>query len=188
MNFQPFAAFSLDASMTEATALERLQSMRDSNDRILSMATSARSGQGVGNNRMMSTGQGLTFQIGANNAVEQRVTLNIKDMGARALGVANFDVSSKEAAGRSNDMVNGAISRVSAQRASLGAMQNRLEYTVNSLTVTSENLTAAESQIRDADMAKEMIEFTKFNILQQAAQAMLAQANQAPQAILQLLR
>ncbi|MCL2754693.1 MAG: flagellin, partial [Oscillospiraceae bacterium] len=74
------------------------------------------------------------------------------------------------------------------QRAQLGAWQNRLESTVNNLTTTHENLTAAESGIRDADMAKEMIEFTKFNILQQAAQAMLAQANQAPQAILQLLR
>jgi flagellin len=81
-----------------------------------------------------------------------------------------------------------AIDLVSAQRAQLGAWQNRLEATVSNLTVTHENLTAAESGIRDADMAAEMIQFTKYNILQQSAQAMLAQANQAPQGILQLLR
>jgi len=81
-----------------------------------------------------------------------------------------------------------AINLVSGQRAQLGAWQNRLESTVSNLTVTHENLTSAESQIRDADMAAEMIDFTRFNILQQAAQAMLAQANQAPQAVLQLLR
>lgn len=81
-----------------------------------------------------------------------------------------------------------AINLVNGQRAQLGAWQNRLESAVNNLTVNHENLTAAESGIRDADMAAEMIQFTKFNILQQAAQAMLAQANQAPQAVLQLLR
>jgi flagellin len=81
-----------------------------------------------------------------------------------------------------------AINTVNSQRAQLGAWQNRLESTVNNLTTTHENLTAAESGIRDADMAATMIQFTKFNILQQSAQAMLAQANQAPQAILQLLR
>jgi flagellin len=81
-----------------------------------------------------------------------------------------------------------AINLVNGQRAQLGAWQNRLESTVSNLTTTHENLTAAESGIRDADMAAEMIQFTKFNILQQSAQAMLAQANQAPQAILQLLR
>ncbi|MCL2637954.1 MAG: hypothetical protein FWD48_06225 [Oscillospiraceae bacterium] len=85
------------------------------------------------------------------------------------------------------ETIDKAVSTVSFQRAALGALQNRLESTVNNLTVTQENLTAAESQIRDTDMAKEMIEYTKFSILQQAAQAMLAQANQAPQAILQLL-
>lgn len=81
-----------------------------------------------------------------------------------------------------------AIETVSAERSKLGAMQNRLEHTINNLDNTSENLQAAESRIRDVDMAKEMMEFTKQNILQQAATAMLAQANQAPQTVLQLLR
>jgi flagellin len=80
------------------------------------------------------------------------------------------------------------IERVSTERSKLGAFQNRLEHTINNLGASAENLTAAESRIRDVDMAKEMMEFTKQNILTQAAQAMLAQANQQPQGVLQLLR
>jgi flagellin len=101
---------------------------------------------------------------------------------------SSFNVTTIASAKFSIDRVDGAISSVSEQRAKLGSMQNRLEHTVNSLTVTNENIQAAESQIRDTDMAKEMVNYTKYSILQQAAQAMLAQANQAPQAILQLLR
>src|SRR5690606_38488488 len=81
-----------------------------------------------------------------------------------------------------------AIKTVSDERAKIGAYQNRLEHTINNLGTSAENLTAAESRIRDTDMAKEMMEFTKNNILTQAAQAMLAQANQVPQGVLQLLR
>jgi flagellin len=80
------------------------------------------------------------------------------------------------------------IKLVSEERSRLGAYQNRLEYTTNNLNTSSENLTAAESRIRDTDMAKEMMNFTKYNILNQAAQSMLAQANQQPQNVLQLLR
>ena len=94
----------------------------------------------------------------------------------------------RETANKAIDIVNGAILMVATQRADLGALQNRLESTMNSLGIAKENLTAAESTIRDVDMAKEMMEFTKNNILVQAAQAMLAQANQLPQGILQLLR
>ncbi|MCY7584101.1 flagellin, partial [Bacillus safensis] len=86
------------------------------------------------------------------------------------------------------DIVDGAIKQVSDQRSKLGAVQNRLEHTINNLGASAENLTAAESRIRDVDMAKEMSEFTKNNILSQASQAMLAQANQQPQNVLQLLR
>ena len=108
-------------------------------------------------------------------------------MGADALGVAGVDVSDRDSANKAIDVIDAAISKVSMQRAGLGALQNRLEYTVNNLTTTEENLTNAESQIRDTDMASEMLNYTKFNILQQASQAMLAQANQQPQAVLQLL-
>lgn len=98
------------------------------------------------------------------------------------------DISTREAASKSITTINAAINEVSTQRSDLGAVQNRLEHTINNLGASSENLTAAESRIRDVDMAKEMMEFTKNNILTQAAQAMLAQANQQPQGVLQLLR
>ncbi len=143
---------------------------------------------GIGKDEVATTGKGLTFQIGANGVEDQRVTLNVDDMSSSAIGVARADVSTQDAANKAIDMVDTAVKTVSMQRAGLGALQNRLEYTVNNLTTTNENLTAAESQIRDTDMATEMINYTKNNILQQASQAMLAQANQQPQAILQLLQ
>lgn len=145
-------------------------------------------GAGVGKDSVPNNGKGLTFQIGANGVEDQRVTLNVNDMSSTAIGVANADVSNQDAANKAIEMVDTAVKTVSMQRAGLGALQNRLEYTVNNLTTTNENLTAAESQIRDTDMATEMINYTKNNILQQASQAMLAQANQQPQAILQLLQ
>ncbi len=145
-------------------------------------------GAGVGKEEVPSTGKGLTFQIGANGVEDQRVTLAVEDMSAQAIGVAGADVSTQDSANKAIEMVDSAVKTVSMQRAGLGALQNRLEYTVNNLTTTNENLTAAESQIRDTDMATEMINYTKYNILQQASQAMLAQANQQPQAVLQLLQ
>ena len=99
-----------------------------------------------------------------------------------------LDVSNHKSAAAAVTVINNAIEKVSAQRSQLGAYQNRLEHTINNLGTSAENLTAAESRIRDVDMAKEMMEFTKNNILQQAAQAMLAQANMQPQGVLQLLR
>lgn len=146
-----------------------------------------KNGAGLGADKLTGSGSGLTFQIGANGVEDQRVTLSVADMSSTAIGVANADVSTQDSANKAIDMVDSAVKTVSMQRASLGALQNRLEYTVNNLTTTNENLTAAESQIRDTDMATEMINYTKYNILQQASQAMLAQANQAPQAVLQLL-
>ena len=151
----------------------------------INMATAA--GAGLGNDKTVSGGKGLTFQIGANGVEDQRVTLAVNDMSSTAIGVAQADVSTQANANKAIDMVDAAVKTVSMQRAGLGALQNRLEYTVNNLTTTNENLTAAESQIRDTDMASEMINYTKFNILQQASQAMLAQANQQPQSVLQLL-
>jgi flagellin len=128
----------------------------------------------------------LTYQIGANSSQTMRVS--IEDMSAKALHVDNIKVDTVQAAEASIAAINKAIEEVSAQRAKLGAFQNRLEHTINNLGTAAENLTAAESRIRDVDMAKEMMEFTKNNILTQAAQAMLAQANQQPQGVLQLLR
>ncbi|MBQ4815691.1 flagellin Hag [Bacillus pumilus] len=154
-----------------------------------------------------ATPKSLTFQIGANKA--QKLDVNIEAMSSTALGaleadgtlkadhaVSDIDVTQfadPTATGALSfddqlDIVDGAIKQVSDQRSKLGAVQNRLEHTINNLGASGENLTAAESRIRDVDMAKEMSEFTKNNILSQASQAMLAQANQQPQNVLQLLR
>jgi len=129
----------------------------------------------------------VTLQIGANDSAEQRLDLDIGDMRAKALGVDNIDVTDAAKARSAITTVNSAIQTVSSERAKLGAYQNRLEHTINNLSVAAENLTAAESRIRDVDMAQEMMEFTKLSILQQAATAMLAQANMQPQMVLQLL-
>lgn len=125
-------------------------------------------------------------QIGANSG--QTMFISIGSMKAADIGVKDIDISSKWGAATAIETVNNAISKVSHQRSSLGAIQNRLEHTINNLDTASENLQASESRIRDVDMAKEMTEYTKNNILTQAAQAMLAQANQQPQSVLQLLQ
>ncbi|MGG1518938.1 flagellin [Paenibacillus oryzisoli] len=132
------------------------------------------------------SGGGVTFQIGANRG--QTISFGIGDMRSAALGISDVDVSTATSASQALDKLDSAIKNVSSQRSKMGAVQNRLEHTINNLQTASENLTSAESRIRDVDMAKEMMDFTKSNILSQAAQAMLAQANQQPQGVLQLLR
>ncbi|KAA8750745.1 flagellin [Priestia megaterium] len=151
----------------------------------------------------------FTSQIGAN--ANQTMTLEFSDMRAAALGIVgtddNFtkdktvndgangtanenalDVSTAAKAGNAVTVLQNAIDKVSGERSKLGAYQNRLDHTINNLSTSSENLTAAESRIRDVDMAREMMEQTKNSILSQASQAMLGQANQQPQNVLQLLR
>jgi len=147
-----------------------------------------------------TTGE-LTFQIGANGGADQRVSMSVGRMSSDSLGISGGDFTRLEGASLASasiltaesaqdaiGILDGALDMVSAQRAQLGAMQNRLESTMNSLGIARENLTAAESTIRDVDMAAEMMQFTQNNILTQAAQSMLAQANQLPQGVLQLLR
>ena len=126
------------------------------------------------------------FQIGANEGEDMGI--NIGDMRSHALGLNEVLVTDRASAARSITIIDNAIDKVSTQRAKLGAYQNRLEHTINNLTVAGENLTAAESRIRDTDMAKEMMNFTKLNIMLQAGNAMLAQANQLPQGVLSLIR
>ncbi|MEK3643905.1 flagellin Hag [Aeribacillus sp. FSL M8-0235] len=142
-------------------------------------------------NLLDGTFSGKKFHIGANSG--QSITVTIGTMNANALGttdlkIAEVKVDTVTNANEAITAIDKAIEQVSTERSKLGAIQNRLEHTINNLGATSENLTAAESRIRDVDMAKEMMEFTKNNILTQAAQAMLAQANQVPQGVLQLLR
>ena len=128
----------------------------------------------------------VKFQIGAN--ADQNTSLSINNMSATALGVNSIDVTTQTGANAAITTIQSAIDTVSSERAKLGANQNRLEHTIANLGTSSENLTSAESRIRDVNMAKEMSTFSKNNILSQAAQAMLAQANQQPQQVLQLLR
>ena len=144
--------------------------------------------------KLLNTNSGagtITFQVGANQA--QVITLDIGNMTAASLGVAAASVkidntTTSTTISKAISTINKAINTVSTERAKLGAYQNRLEHTIANLGTSSENLTAAESRIRDVDMAKEMSKFSKNNILSQAAQAMLSQANQQPQQVLSLLR
>lgn len=133
----------------------------------------------------------LSLQIGANSGQQMLIGINsmkAKDIGVRSDDGEALDVSDANKATSAISQINNAIETVSAERSKLGAYQNRLEHTINNLGTASENLTASESRVRDVDMAKEMMQFSKNNILSQAAQAMLAQANQQPQGVLQLLR
>ncbi len=125
------------------------------------------------------------FQVGANQ--DQKISVKIEAMGVIALGLDEVDVSSKAGASAALAMIDDAVESISQQRALLGAVQNRLEHTIKNVDNTAENLQSAESNIRDTDMAEEMVELTKYNILSQASQSMLAQANQSPQQVLQLL-
>ncbi|GER68383.1 flagellin [Weizmannia acidilactici] len=128
-----------------------------------------------------------TLQVGANAG--QIITFSISAMDTTGLSLGtNIAVDTNAAASTAISALDKAIKLVSSQRSNLGALENRLDHTINNLTTSSENLTSAESRIRDVDMAKEMSEETKDSILAQAAQAMLAQANQQPQQVLQLLR
>ena len=130
----------------------------------------------------------FNFQVGANNG--QVISVTIAASSATDLGVNALDVTTGTAAGTTTALtaIDNAIKLVSTSRSNLGANQNRLEHTVANLNVSSENLAASESRIRDTDMAKEMMAFTRSQILSQAGTAMLAQANQAPQGVLSLLR
>lgn len=136
-----------------------------------------------------------TTDLGATSTMKititgsKAATLNADgSVATEAVAAAGIDVSNQTNANKAITTINNALESVSSERSKLGAMQNRLEHTIANLGTSSENLTAAESRIRDVDMAKEMMDFTKNNILSQAAQAMLAQANQQPQGVLQLLR
>lgn len=128
----------------------------------------------------------VSLQIGANE--NQIMEVNIGDMRATALGIKDVSLATGEEARKAITTINDAINQVSSQRSQLGAYQNRLEHTIRNVDNTAENLTAAKSRIEDADMAIEMSEFVKLNILQQAGTAMLSQANKLPQTMLQLLQ
>ena len=144
---------------------------------------------GLANGSSMAGGnRGLMLQIGDTADSFNQIAVSVANMSSLGIGVASVDISSREGAASAIDTIRDAIDKVSEQRAILGATQNRLEYTINNLDTASENLQSANSRIRDTDMAKMMMEYTKVNVLTQSAQAMLAQANQQPQSVLQLLQ
>ena len=137
----------------------------------------------------MSDAMTLSLHVGADSTEENKISVDIESMSAKALGVDGLKVDGANSSNADNaiDVIAAAIQKVSTQRSALGAVQNRLEHTINNLDNVVENTTAAESQIRDTDMATEMVKYSNNNILMQAGQAMLAQANQANQGVLSLL-
>ena len=135
-----------------------------------------------------NTGEKLTLQIGDTADRFNKMKVNVGDMHAKALGIADLTIADQDGAAKAIQSIKDAINTVSSTRGDLGAIQNRLEHTQNNLSVMTENIQDAESTIRDTDVADEMMAYTKNNILVQSAQAMLAQANQVPQGVLQLLQ
>ena len=141
-----------------------------------------------GDETLSTGGNGLTLQIGDTSDSFNQLDVTIKDCHTAALGIADIDIGNQDGAAAALDVIKSAINYVSDVRGTLGATQNRLDHTINNLSVMEENIQDAESSIRDTDVADEMMAYTKNNILIQSAQAMLAQANQVPQGVLQLLQ
>ena len=131
---------------------------------------------------------GLTLQIGDTAEDYNQIKVIVGKIDTESLDIDDIDISTAAGADTAIDKIKKAIDTVSSTRGDLGAIQNRLEHTINNLGVTTENITSAESRIRDTDMAEEMMAYTKNNILVQASQAMLAQAHTLPQGVLQLLQ
>lgn len=141
-----------------------------------------------GDTALKATGKDLVLQIGDTAEDFNKLAVRVGDMHTASLGINSVDVSSQTGASDAIAKIKTAINTVSSTRGDLGATQNRLDHTINNLSVMRENIQDAESSIRDVDVAEEMMAYTKNNILVQSAQAMLAQANQAPQGVLQLLQ
>jgi len=134
------------------------------------------------------SGKGLRLQIGDTADSYNMLTVSVGDMHASAIGIGDVDISTQSGGAAALDKIKAAVNVVSDNRGTLGALQNRLDHTINNLGVMTENIQSAESAIRDTDVAEEMMKYTKNNILNQSAQSMLAQANQLPQGVLQLLQ
>src|SRR3954465_6693141 len=136
--------------------------------------------------KLLNSSQTISFQVGSEDA--QTITVTTISLGSTAAGVGSTYYALTSASNGDISEIDAAIDAVSATRAQFGAVQNRLEYTLQNAAIYQENLTASESRIRDVDMAAEMVNFTKLQILQQAGTSMLAQANQSSQGVLSLLR
>lgn len=130
----------------------------------------------------------FNLHVGADSSSDNKIKVDIESMSSAGIGVKGLKVNTEDDATAAIDRISDAIQKVSSQRSSLGAVQNRLEHTIDNLDNVVENTTSAESRIRDTDMAKEMVNYSKNNILAQAGQSMLAQANQSNQGVLSLLQ
>ena len=137
---------------------------------------------------LAGTGKELILQIGDTSETFNRLNVSVNDCQSDALKIDTLDIGNQDGAAKALNVIKNAINYVSDVRGTLGATQNRLDHTINNLSVMQENIQDAESTIRDTDVADEMMAYTKNNILIQSAQAMLAQANQVPQGVLQLLQ
>jgi flagellin len=166
---------------SRAAADSEVQSALSEIDRISSSTK-------YGSTALLSAATSITFQVGNSNASSDSIKVSISAMNTTGLTVNGLSISTAASASAALASIDFAISTVSAQRSAFGAVQNRLEHTVANLGVAVENLSASESRIRDTDMAAEMVNFTKSQTLSQAGTAMLAQANQAPNSIMSLLR
>lgn len=175
---------------------EEVLQLQSEIDRILS--TTKFNGKEIFTSAAAAGGK-LTFQVSETGITNAQIGIDLEELSTNKLGVdsvnlsiggtsAGTDAVDQNRARNMIDKINCAIDIVSKRRGTFGAVQNRLEHTINNLAVSTENISAAESRIRDVDMAKEMMAYTKNNILVQSAQAMLAQANQVPQSVLQLLQ
>ncbi|MBQ7668891.1 MAG: flagellin [Clostridia bacterium] len=173
-------------SQDQSSITTELTALKNEVDRIASSTTF--NTKKLLNGDLEDAADAAVFKIGANTDAVDSIKVTIGAMDATSLQINALDITTAGGASTALTKLDAAINTVSSQRAKLGAVQNRMEYAVENLSTTSENLTAAESRIRDVDMASEMVSYTKNSILNQSAMAMLAQANQQPQAILSLLR
>ena len=178
---------------------KEIEALQDEIDRISKSANF--NGMTLFSGDLVANAGKIALHVGETSASHNTLNVTLDGMSSTSIGltdedgnlvadssVKDIDVTTVDGAKAAIDIANGAIDMISSMRSDFGALQNRLEHTINNLGVQTENITAAESRIRDVDMAKEMMAYTKNNILVQASQAMLAQANQVPQGVLQLLQ
>lgn len=184
---QRMRELAVQASNGTLTGQDRSKIAAEYNQLASGISTIANDTQFNKQNLLTSGGLTIKLQIGANES--QTMSITISGATLSNLGLSGtVDLSTQSGASGAIQTLGNAINQISTQRANLGAYQNRLEHTINNLGTSDQNMTAADSRIEDVDMAKAMMTYTKENILNQAAQSMLAQANQLPQGVLQLLR
>mgnify|MGYP002512786871 CR=1 FL=1 len=199
------ATQSANGTYSSTNRAEMQKEIKQLNEEINRISQSANfNGMTLFSGSLATGGGGITLHVGETSAKYNQLKISLTlmntttiggkagtSMGATNVGansVAKISITTASKAREAIDIVNNAIDQISSMRSTFGALQNRLDHTINNLGVQTENITAAESRIRDVDMAKEMMAYTKNNILVQASQAMLAQANQVPQGVLQLLQ